>query len=169
VNKFDSVMISLSKGLGAPVGSVLCAGRALITEARRVRKAFGGGMRPVGVLAAAARVALERATGEEGGRHLAEDHAHARHLAEVLAELPGIEVDPESVQSNIVIFGVGAGLFAGKAVEGGPGPALVAALAQRGVLAVALSPERVRFVTHRDVPRAKIERAAAALREIAAG
>jgi len=161
---FDSVMFSLSKGLGAPVGSVLCGGEDFITEARRVRKAFGGGMRQVGVLAAAARVALQR-----GADNLSADHANATWLAGVLAELPGIDVDLATVESNIVIFKVGEEFFGGEGstkTDGGPGPALVARCAEHGVLAVPLAPDTVRFVTHRDVPRAKIERAAAVLREL---
>lgn len=171
---FDSVMFSLSKGLGAPVGSVLCGGEDFITEARRVRKAFGGGMRQVGVLAAAARVALE-----QGSENLAADHANAAWLAGVLAELPGIDIDLATVETNILIFRVTDAFFGGEAgdlaseggleSEGGPGPALVACLAEHDVLAVPLAPDTVRFVTHRDVPRPKIERAAEALRALARG
>src|SRR5213594_1868407 len=97
----DSVTFCLSKGLGAPVGSVICASRELIARARRVRKMIGGGMRQAGVIAAAGIVALERMVDR-----LAEDHANARRLAEGVAKLPGIAVDPGAVQTNIVIFGV---------------------------------------------------------------
>lgn len=159
---FDSVMFSLSKGLGAPVGSVLCGSEDFIAEARRVRKAFGGGMRQVGVLAAAARVALAR-----GGEDLAADHANAAYLAAVLAELPGIDLDPATVETNILIFGVRPAFFGKDEIPGGPAPALVAAAAEHGILAVPLAPDTVRFVTHRDVPRAKAERAAAVLRRLA--
>src|SRR2546427_4911209 len=95
----DSVMFCLSKSLGAPVGSMLLGERAFIDEARIVRKMLGGGMRQAGVLAAAGLVALE-----ESPKHLPEDHAKARLLAEGLAELPGIKIDPEKVVTNIVIF-----------------------------------------------------------------
>jgi len=164
---FDSVMVSLSKGLGAPVGSVLCASAERIGEARRIRKMFGGGMRQVGVLAAAGLVALER-----GPDHLAADHANARRLADVLAELPGIDLDPATVETNIVIFAVSADFFAGDAGDlgdAGPGPTLVARGREKGLLAVPLSPTSVRFVTHRDVPRPKIDRAVEILRGLAAG
>ena len=97
----DSVMFCLSKGLGAPVGSMLLGTRAFIEEARRWRKLLGGGMRQAGVLAAAGLVALE-----ESPPKLLEDHANARRLAEGVAELPGVRIDPERVQTNIVIFDV---------------------------------------------------------------
>jgi threonine aldolase len=104
----DSVMFCLSKGLGAPVGSMLLGERGFIEEARRWRKLLGGGMRQAGVLAAAGLVALE-----ETPPRLAEDHANARRLAEGLAELPGVRVDPEGVRTNIVLFDVsGTGLAA---------------------------------------------------------
>jgi threonine aldolase len=147
---FDSVMISLSKGLGAPVGSLLCGSRHLVYEARRVRKMLGGGMRQVGVLAAAALVGLRRGT-----EPLAEDHANARRLATGLAEIPGLETDPRAVETNIVMCRVGdAAGFLVRAAEA-------------GVLAVAVSPDTVRFVTHRDVARADVDRALAALRTAA--
>ena len=98
---FDSVMFCLSKGLGAPVGSMLVGGRDFIRQARSVRKALGGGMRQAGVLAAAGLIALE-----QGPTRLQEDHACARLLAEGLAEIPGIEIDLATVQTNIVIFDV---------------------------------------------------------------
>jgi threonine aldolase len=149
---FDSVMFSLSKGLGAPVGSMLCAAKDFIHEARRVRKMFGGGMRQVGVLAAAGRVALAR-----GPENLDADHENARWLAEELAAMPGIDLDPATVETNIVIFRV--------AGEGGA-HRFVERAAERGVLAVPISADAVRLVTHRDVPRRKVERAAAVFREM---
>ncbi len=160
---FDSAMVSLSKGLGAPVGSLLCASAERVREARRVRKMFGGGMRQVGVLAAAGLVALRR-----GFDHLAADHDNARWLAAETAALPGIVLDPETVETNIVIFEIGPAFFGGRTPDRGPAPELVARAAEQGLLAVPLSPTTVRFVTHRDVPRPKIERAAAVLRELAA-
>jgi threonine aldolase len=160
---FDSVMFSLSKGLGAPVGSMLCGSAHLVREARRVRKMFGGGMRQVGVLAAAGRVALAR-----GPERLAADHDNARLLATALAALPGLEVDLATVETNIVIVRVGASFFGGSEPAGGPAAALVAAAAAAGVLAVPVGRAQVRFVTHRDVPRPLVEEAVARLAALAA-
>ncbi len=98
----DSVTFCLSKGLGAPVGSIICGTREYITRARKIRKMLGGGMRQVGVLAAPGLVALE-----QNVERLAEDHANARRLAEGLAEIPGIAVEPERVRTNIVFFDIG--------------------------------------------------------------
>ncbi len=147
----DAVMFCLSKGLGAPVGSMLLGPRDFITEARAWRKLLGGGMRQAGVLAAAGLVALE-----ETPPRLAEDHANARRLAEGAAELPGVVVDPEAVQTNIVIFDVsGTGL---------PADEICARLRTRhGVVASGFGPS-IRMVTHYDVSRADIERALEALR-----
>ncbi|MCA1591159.1 MAG: low specificity L-threonine aldolase [Acidobacteria bacterium] len=149
----DSVMFCLSKGLGAPVGSMLLGTRGFIEEARRWRKLLGGGMRQVGVLAAAGLVALA-----ESPPRLHEDHAHARHLAEGIAELPGCSIDPESVQTNIVIFDTSAtGLMANE----------ICARLQRdhGVLASGFG-NSIRMVTHYDVSRAGIEHALVALRHV---
>jgi len=159
---FTSVMTSLSKGLGAPVGSVLCGGRDWIGEARRVRKMFGGGMRQAGVIAAAGLVALE----ENRGR-LAEDHAHARRLAETLAELPGIEIDLPRVRTNILVFGVGPELFGDLPEERDPVDELLARLEAAGVLGARISETRARLVTHRDVSAEQIEHAVAAIRSLA--
>lgn len=135
---FDSVMFSLSKGLGAPAGSMLCGSRDFIASARGVRKLFGGGMRQVGILAAAGLIALER-----GAPSLIEDHIQAKRLAEALAQVSGIKIDPAGVETNIVVIEVeGEGDAAGRLVE---------RLADRRVLAVTLDRSRVRFVTHRDV------------------
>jgi threonine aldolase len=140
---FDSVMFCLSKGLGAPVGSLLCGETAFIAEARRARKRFGGGMRQVGVLAAAGRIALSKGPG-----WLLRDHENARFLAERLAAIEGVEIDPQQVRTNIVI------------AETAPAAAaLVGALRVQGVLAVPVGAHRVRFVTHRDVARDAIETA----------
>jgi threonine aldolase len=143
---FDSVMFCLSKGLGAPIGSLLCGPRDFIREAHRVRKMFGGGMRQVGVIAAAGLVALRKGPGR-----LAEDHENAGRLALALAELPGVELDPASVQTNIVVCRVTeeqglAGSFLGRLREG-------------GVLASQVSADQVRFVTHRDVSRPQVDEA----------
>jgi len=142
---FDSVAFCLSKGLGAPVGSLLCGSRALVEHARRWRKVAGGGMRQAGVLAAAGIVALE-----EHVERLAEDHANARRLAEGLAAIDGIEVDPGAVQTNMVFARVASGTP----------EALAEHLARHGVLARPGRP--MRLVTHLDVSRADVERALAA-------
>ncbi len=151
--KADSVMFCLSKGLGAPVGSMLVGSREFIEQARIYRKMFGGGMRQVGVLAAAGLVALE-----ESPKRLHVDHENARRLAEGLAELPGILLDPRKVVTNIVVFDTqGTGRTAAE---------LSAALKTHGVLANATGPYTMRMVTHYDVDRDGIERALEAMRQI---
>jgi threonine aldolase len=144
---FDSVAFCLSKGLGAPVGSLLCGSRELIGRARRWRKVTGGGMRQAGVLAAAGIVALE-----EHVDRLADDHANARRLAEGLAAMDGIHVDLEEVQTNMV--------FA--RVEAGPPEALAEHLGRHGVLARPNHP--MRLVTHLGVSAADVDRALGAFR-----
>jgi threonine aldolase len=148
----DSVMFCLSKGLGAPVGSMLLGTRAFIDEARAVRKMLGGGMRQAGVLAAAGLIALD-----ESPKGLPEDHANARVLAEGLAELPGIKIDPERVVTNIVIFEVSD---TGLTADG-----ICAQLRERGVLASGFG-SSIRMVTHYDVSRADIETALRELRSV---
>lgn len=148
----DSVMFCLSKGLGAPVGSMLLGTRAFIDEARAVRKMLGGGMRQAGVLAAAGLVALE-----ESPKGLHEDHANAKRLAEGLAELPSVKIDPETVVTNIVIFDVSD---TGQAAD-----AICAQLRERGVLMSGFGTS-IRAVTHYDVSREDIETALQALRSI---
>src|SRR5437667_12684043 len=145
----DSVMFCLSKGLGAPVGSMLLGPRAFIEEARVVRKMLGGGMRQAGVLAAAGLIALE-----ETPKRLHEDHDNARRLAEGLAELPGIRIESEKVITNIVIFDVAA---TGMTADG-----ICVQLRERGVLASGFG-SSIRMVTHYDVAPADIE---TALREL---
>lgn len=154
---FDSVMFSLSKGLGAPAGSILCGSESFVKEARRVRKMLGGGMRQVGVLAAAGLVALE-----SGLANLPKDNATAAALGAALGRLPGvrIEVPPET---NIVIFRVLADWFAGARIDGNPSSACIARLRERGILAVPVNGERVRMVTHRDLPADAVDRAVAAV------
>ena len=149
---FDTVMVSLSKGLGCPVGSLLAGRRELVDEARRVRKLLGGGMRQAGILAAAGLLALRR-----GFDHLAEDHANARRLAAALAELPGVDIDPAAVETNIVMARV-----AGRR-DRAPAVAFEAAARSAGVWGAAMGPDRVRFVTHRDAPRPLVEEAAVRL------
>jgi len=138
--KFDSVMFCLSKGLGAPVGSILLGSKDFINKARVYRKAMGGGMRQAGVLAAAGLVALEKMPSR-----LQEDHENARILAEGLAQIRGIKIDPKKVLTNILVFdvsdtGISAYDFNQK-------------LADKNVLANAISPDHMRLVTHKDVSR----------------
>jgi threonine aldolase len=149
----DSVTFCLSKGLGAPVGSVVCGRPDFIARARRLRKMLGGGMRQAGVIAAAGIVALERMVDR-----LAEDHANARTLAEGLARLPGISIDLASVQTNIVIF---------RMARPGGAEALVKGCAARKVKVHAIGPSAIRCVTHKDVDAEDITRALDAVREIA--
>src|SRR5215475_1796585 len=148
----DSVMFCLSKGLGAPVGSMLLGTKAFINEARAGRKILGGGMRQAGVLAAAGLIALE-----ESPKVLAEDHANAKLLAEGLAELPGVSIDPEKVVTNIVIFDV--------ADTGITADQICAQLRERGVLASGFG-SSIRMVTHYDVSRADCETALGELRAV---
>ncbi|MBI4240600.1 MAG: low specificity L-threonine aldolase [Candidatus Rokubacteria bacterium] len=148
----DSVTFCVSKGLAAPVGSLVCGSRELVARARRFRKMLGGGMRQVGVLAAAGIVALEKMVDR-----LAEDHANARRLAEGLASLPGIRIDLANVQTNIVIFFV---------ERRGGVDELVPGCAARKVKIHAIGPTSIRCVTHKDVDREDIDRALDALREI---
>ncbi|PYN08960.1 MAG: low specificity L-threonine aldolase [Candidatus Rokuibacteriota bacterium] len=149
----DSVTFCVSKGLSAPVGSVICGSAEFIERARRWRKLLGGGMRQVGVLAAAGIVALERMV-----ERLAEDHANARRLGEGLAKLPGLRVDLASVQTNIVILRVERGAAA--TAE------LVAGCAARKVKVHAMGPAAMRCVTHKDVDAEDISRALQAFREL---
>ncbi len=148
----DTTMFCLSKGLGAPVGSLLCGPRSLVAEARVERSRLGGGMRQAGVIAAAGVVALETMV-----ERLADDHARARDLAVALAELFPGSVDPASVETNIVC--ARADVLP---------PDLLDALAVDGVRAGTIDPGTVRFVTHHDVDDAGLARAVASLRRIAA-
>jgi threonine aldolase len=144
--KFDSVMFCLSKGLGAPVGSMLVGSRSFIEQARKYRKALGGGMRQAGLLAAAGLIALEKMPAR-----LHEDHANAKHLAAELAKLPGIASDVESVQTNIVMIDVsGTGMGQMEFIR---------QLSERGLRTGSGFGEMVRFVTHMDVDHAACERA----------
>jgi threonine aldolase len=139
----DTVSVCLSKGLGAPAGSLFCGSSELVTQARRVRRRLGGGLRQVGVLAAAGLYALEHQRAR-----LKDDHDNARRLGESLAKLRGIDIDLETVQTNMVMMkvSVDAAAFAAK-------------LAQAGVLANAVSRDTLRLVTHLDVSRADIDEA----------
>ena len=149
----DSVSFCLSKGLAAPVGSLACGTTQFVRKARRQRKLLGGGMRQAGVLAAAGIVALDSMT-----ERLAEDHANARRLAIGLAELPTIILDPEQVQTNIVIFEMAPG-----ATSAGQ---LSAGLAAQGVKLNAIGGRRLRAVTHCDVGQDDIDYAISATREV---
>jgi threonine aldolase len=151
--KADSVMFCLSKGLSAPVGSMVVGTKAFIEKARIYRKMFGGGMRQAGVIAAAGLIALEKSPAR---LHI--DHENARWLAEGIAEIPGLKIDPEKVRSNIVIFECkGTGMTA---VE------LCDALYPHGIGAQDTALYSVRMVTHCDVDRAGCERALAVLKEV---
>ncbi len=145
----DTASFCFSKGLGAPVGSVLCGPADLIGGARALRRQLGGGMRQAGVIAAGALYALEHHRDR-----LAEDHAHARLLAEGLATLPGIRIDPEAVETNLVFFEID-----------GPDPwAFRAALSAQGVRASGTAPHRVRMATHLGISAADVEEALARTR-----
>jgi len=147
---FDTVSICFSKGLGAPVGSAVAADAQTIRRVHRFRKMFGGGMRQAGIIAAGALYAVEHNI-----PRLAEDHANARRLAEALANMPGVTMDPASVETNIVYFEVHESL--GSAAE------FCNALRARGVWMLPVSPSRVRAVTHLDVSGRDIEEAIEAL------
>ncbi|MGH9741250.1 MAG: threonine aldolase family protein, partial [Candidatus Acidiferrum sp.] len=153
--KVDSVMFCLSKGLGAPVGSMVVGSVAFIEQARIYRKMFGGGMRQAGVLAAAGLIALENSPSR-----LHMDHENARLLAEGITKIPGLKIDPRKVRSNIVIFDCqGTGKTAVEMCD---------ALREKDIWALDTAMHSVRFVTHCDVNRAGIVRALVALAEIVA-
>ncbi len=145
--QFDLVSVCLSKGLGAPVGSMLAGDKETIKQAHRYRKAFGGGMRQVGILAAAGIYALENNL-----NRLIEDHHLAKKLAETIAEIPKIDIDLESVQTNIVIFDVKNTGIDPKVIEG--------ELAAEGLLIVSMGGSLLRAVCHLDVDDDDISRAA---------
>jgi threonine aldolase len=149
--KFDSIQFCVSKGLGAPVGSLIVGTREFVERCRPIRKMLGGGMRQAGVLAAAALVALE-----EGPGRLHIDHENAKALAEGLASILGIEIDPAKVQTNIVIFGL-KGISSADFLE---------AIKKKGVIALPVDAHRVRMVTHLHVERAGIQSAISAVAEV---
>jgi threonine aldolase len=151
----DSVTFCVSKGLGAPVGSVVCGGADVIGRARRIRKMLGGGMRQAGIIAAAGIIALERMVDR-----LAEDHVNARRLAEGVAGLPSLSVDLTRVQTNIVIFRVD---------HPGGVDELAKGCAARKVKIHAMSPTSIRCVTHKDVDADDIRRSLDAFTEITKG
>ncbi len=151
--RVDSVNFCLSKGLGAPVGSILAGTKEAIARGHRLRKRLGGGMRQAGILAAAGLIALERMPAR-----LPEDHANARYLAEEGAKIPGIAINPASVATNIVIYDIAG---TGKSTAD-----ISNALKVRGVIMNGIGGTRLRAVTHYDVSRAQCETAIAALREV---
>jgi len=154
--KADTVMFCLSKGLGAPVGSMLVGKADVIDRGRIYRKALGGGMRQAGILAAAGLIALE-----EGPQKLANDHANAKLLAEGLAKIPGFKIDPAKVQTNIVICDItGTRKTSGE---------ISCALAGRQVLANGVGANLLRFVTHLDVNREECAQALAVVAEVCGG
>jgi threonine aldolase len=151
--KVDSIMFCLSKGLAAPVGSMLVGSKEFIREARSVRKALGGGMRQAGILAAAGLIALE-----EGPGRLHEDHANAKFLAQGLAQIAGVKIDLSTVQTNIVIFDVkGTGMTAEN---------IITKLKERGVVCGSINPQTIRFVTHCNVNRKDCEQALRAMESV---
>ncbi len=155
---YDSVMFCLSKGLGAPAGSLLCGSAPFVREARRVRKMLGGGMRQVGVLAAAGIVALGKMVDR-----IAEDHDAAAALAEGLATIEGLEVAVRP-ETNIVIFRVRPDWFATPPADGATAAPFLGILRQRGVLASSIDRETIRFVTHFDLPAGAVAAAVEASR-----
>ena len=152
---FDSVWIDFSKGLGCPVGAMLAGSADFIAQAWRLKQRWGGAMRQSGILAAAALHALDHHV-----ERLADDHANARLLALSLAEMPGIAIDPATVETNLVFFDV-----AGTRL---PAARLVAELAARGVQMGAFGESTIRAVTHLDVSRDDILRAVDTLRAVIA-
>ncbi|MCU0645922.1 MAG: low-specificity L-threonine aldolase [bacterium] len=150
---FDSVMFCFSKGLGAPVGSIVVGSKVFIERAHRFRKMLGGGMRQVGILAAAALYALEHNVSK-----LAQDHENAKLLANELATLKGFQIDPEQVETNIVVFDISKSGYSGAQV--------VEKLKQRGVLMIPFGATLVRAVTHLDVSREEMRRAIQIIHEL---
>jgi threonine aldolase len=151
---FDTVSVCFSKGLGAPVGSALSGPGDLIRQARRHRKALGGGMRQAGIIAAGALYALEHHI-----ERLVEDHQHAQILARAIRQSPGLRLDPDFIDTNILIFEVDPEL--------GTAAAFCARLRDQGVWMNATAPQRVRAVTHLDVSLEQIEHAAKVVQETA--
>ena len=149
---FDSAWIDFTKGLGAPVGAAIAGSRNFIAEAWRLKQQMGGAMRQAGIIAAGGIYALRHHV-----KRLAEDHANARRLADGLAALPGVSLDPATVETNLVFFDVTGAIDAPKAVAG---------LLARGIRMGALGPRTIRAVTHLDVSAADVDKTLAAAREI---
>jgi threonine aldolase len=142
---FDSAWIDFTKGLGAPVGAALAGSREFIAQAWRLKQQMGGAMRQAGIIAAGGIFALRHHVGR-----LAEDHSNARRLAKGLSKLPGVVLDPESVETNIVIFELDSTVDAKR---------MLAALLERGVRMAAMRPSTIRAVTHLDVATPQIDQA----------
>ena len=155
VRDVDTVMFCLSKGLGAPVGSMLVGAADTLLQARALRKRLGGGMRQAGILAAAGLVALD-----EMVERLHEDHDNAKYMARELGLVDGLQVDPSMVQSNIVFVGVEN--------VGCPVADIVSGLRERGVLINNVGPNHLRIVTHYDAPKSACEKAVVAVRDVIA-
>lgn len=150
---FDTVSVCFSKGLGAPVGSCLVGSEEFVAKARRARKLFGGGMRQAGVIAAGALYALEHHRDR-----LAEDHEHARQLADTVRAIPGLSLLGDKVETNIVIFSI--------APSWGTAARFAERLRDRDVQVLAFGPQSIRMVTHMDVSPSQIEQACDALNDI---
>jgi threonine aldolase len=129
----DTVSFCLSKGLGSPAGSMLCGPREFIDKARKVRKMLGGGMRQIGILAAAGIYALEN-----HADRLADDHRHARQIAEALSQSSWAEIDPDQVETNIIVF----------STPNHPASKVVSALKREGIICFDMGPSSIRMVTH---------------------
>lgn len=153
---FDTVSVCFSKGLGCPMGSILVGTREHIARARKARKVFGGALRQAGIVAAAALYALDHHI-----ERLATDHAHARLLADLIADVPGLTIDPDAVETNLVFIDVDP--------DWGPAAQVSAALQSRGVNINPSGPQRLRACTHLDVTREQILTAARVLREVLTG
>jgi len=151
--KCDSIQFCLSKGLGAPVGSMIVGSREFIERCRSIRKMLGGGLRQAGVLAAAGLIALE-----EGPKRLQVDHDHAKHLAQGLAQVEGIALNAARVQTNIVIFSLED--------SGLPSSEFIAQLRNRNILALPVDGFRVRMVTHLELDKTAIDTTVEAVTEI---
>jgi len=150
---FETVSFCLSKGLGAPVGSLICSDASRIGKLRRLRKMFGGGMRQAGIIAAAGLYALEYNI-----QRLAEDHRHAKQLAGALVGLPGVRITPEHVETNIVVFSIHE---TGRTAED-----VLGRLKAEGLLLVPFGPVTLRAVTHLDISNSQIEEACAILKKV---
>lgn len=154
---FDSVCLCLSKGLGAPVGSVLAGSQDFIREARRYKHLFGGAMRQAGIIAAGGVYALDHHI-----ERLAEDHANAKWLAEGLSSITGVDIRAEDVETNIIFF---------ELTPEAPvtAPTFVKRLEERGIRMIAMGPSRIRAVTHLDISRQDIETALDVIRDVLQG
>ncbi|MBX9679861.1 MAG: low-specificity L-threonine aldolase [Gemmataceae bacterium] len=151
---FDTVSVCFSKGLGAPIGSALCLPKSHMRNATRIRKLFGGGMRQVGILAAAALYALDRNV-----ERLTDDHRNARILAEAIRNTPGLRTVPEQIETNLVWFRIDPSV--------GTAKGLADALAENGVLVHSSGPSTLRACTHLDVTRDQVQHAADLIHRLA--